>query len=375
MENVQLAIVFLDKDGFSLYSPTLESPMRLTFTPETVQDMEILNTDAFIAQATTFLTRYVIPPSNITILISQTLLFIQDIPTVISSTEEGIPPETISAVDQQKKIQDFIDTVPFENIESKTYPIENGIRIAATNKSMYENIITVFEKQGSIVKTVIPAFILGLPNEGLNDDVITAVINNSEALKAESFMIHPQEIIQLTPEEKKKQFLSLPKKQTKLYAYGGIFVVLIAILGFMYKSMLDQNQVNQYQFITTKPAQQNIAIITTPTSAPIPLGSIVASTSAINKQAITVQIQTNQNTATQGQLIKNKLLEKGYTNVLINENAPTTTGKTLIIFSTTVDMTVQQEVTTVISNIFTNFSTQQATQATYNITIIPSNNL
>lgn len=377
MENVQIAIVFLDKDGFSLYSPTLESPMRLNFTPDTVQDMEILNTDAFIAQATTFLTRYVIPPSNITILISQTLLFIQDIPTVIPAVEEGIPPETISAVEQQKKIQDFIDTVPFEIIESKTYPIENGIRVAATNKSIYEAIISVFEKQGSVIKTVIPAFILGLPNEGLNDDVITAVINNSEALKAESFMIHAQEIIQLTPEEKKKQFLSLPKKQTKLYAYGGVFVILIAILGFMYKTMLDQNQASQYQFITTKPTQQTPSAIavSTPTSAPIPLGSIVASTSAINKAAVTIQIQTNQNTATQGQLIKNKLLEKGYTNILINENAPTTTGKTLIIFSTTVDVTVQQEVTAVISNIFTNFSTQQATQTTYNITIIPSNNL
>lgn len=377
MENVQIAIVFLDKDGFSLYSPTLESPMRLNFTPDTVQDMEILNTDAFIAQATTFLTRYVIPPSNITILISQTLLFIQDIPTVIPAVEEGIPPETISAVEQQKKIQDFIDTVPFEIIESKTYPIENGIRVAATNKSIYEAIISVFEKQGSVIKTVIPAFILGLPNEGLNDDVITAVINNSEALKAESFMIHPQEIIQLTPEEKKKQFLSLPKKQTKLYAYGGIFVVLLAVLGFMYKAMLDQNATGQYQFVATKPTQQTPAAIavSTPTSAPIPLGSIVASTSAVNKSTVTIQIQTNQNTATQGQLIKNKLLEKGYTNILINENAPTTTGKTLIIFSTTIDVTVQQEVTAVISNIFTNFSTQQATQATYNITIIPSNNL
>lgn len=141
--------------------------------------------------------------------------------------------------------------------------------------------------------------------------------------------------------------------------------------------MLDQNATGQYQFVATKPTQQTPAAIavSTPTSAPIPLGSIVASTSAVNKSTVTIQIQTNQNTATQGQLIKNKLLEKGYTNILINENAPTTTGKTLIIFSTTIDVTVQQEVTAVISNIFTNFSTQQATQATYNITIIPSNNL
>lgn len=374
MESIQIAILFLDKDGFSLYAPSLEAPMRFNFPKETVQDMEILNTEAFITQVTTFLTSYTIPPSIVTILISQTLLFIQDIPTVITLPDESTPPETISAVEQQKKIQDFIDTVPFEVIESKTYPIDGGIRVVATNKSIYENIITVFEKKGCIVKTVIPAFILEVVNEGLNDEVITAVINNSEALKTDSFMIHESEITPLTPAEKKKEFLSLPKQQTKLYAFGGVFVVLLAVLGFMYKSMQDQNAVIP-NTIATQPVVHAPAVILTPTTQPIPVGSFIASSSAINKAFVTIQIQTNTNTATQGQLIKNKLSEKGYTNVILTANAPTTTAKTLLIFSTTVDAITQQDVTTIISNIFTNFSTQQATQTPYMITIIPSNNL
>jgi hypothetical protein len=376
MESIQIAIVFLDKDGFSLYASTLESPMRFNFPKETVQDMEIMNMDAFISQVSSFLTTYSVPPSTVTILISQNLLFVQDIPTIITMPDENTPPQTISAVEQQKKIQDFLDTVPFEVIESKTYPIDEGIRIVATNKSLYENIITVFEKQGSVVKTVIPAFILGIPNEGLSDEVITAVINNSDALKTESFMIHPQEIISLTPEEKKKEFLSLPKQQTKLYAYGGVFVVLLTVLGFMYKSMLDQNGVVQNNTIAVQPPiQQRPAVTLTPTTVQIPVGSFVASNSALTKANISIQIQTNGATATQGQLIKNKLVEKGYTNVIINANAPTTTTKTLLLFSTTVDATTQQEITSVISNIFTNFSTQQATQTTYTVTIIPSNQL
>ncbi|HSW97420.1 MAG TPA: hypothetical protein VLF89_06355 [Candidatus Saccharimonadales bacterium] len=373
MESIQITILFLDKDGFSLYTSTLESPMRFNFPKEIVQDMEILNTEAFTEQVSSFLTTYNVPPSTVTILISHSLLFLQDIPTVITLPDESTPPQTISAVEQQKKIQDFLDTVPFEVIESKIYPIEGGIRAVATNKSLYENIITIFEKKGSVIKTVIPAFILGIPNEGLSDEVITSVINNTDALTAESFMIHPPEITQLTPEEKKKEFLSLPKEQTKLYTYGGVFVVLLAILGFMYKSMLDQNSVVQTNTITTH--QQAPAVILTPTIAVVPVSSFVASTSAINKASITIQIQTNTTTATQGQLIKNKLLEKGYTNVIITANEPTTTAKTLLLFSTTVDTTTQQEITSVLSNIFTNFSTQQATQTTYNITIIPSSQL
>ncbi|HSW88743.1 MAG TPA: hypothetical protein VLG12_06295 [Candidatus Saccharimonadales bacterium] len=374
MESIQITILFLDKDGFNLYASTLESPMRFNFPKEIFQDMEIMNTDAFTDQIASFLTTYNVPPSTLTILISQSLLFIQDIPTVITLPDESTPPQTISAVEQQKKIQDFLDTVPFEVIESKTYPIEGGIRVVATNKSLYENIVSVFEKQGSIVKTVIPAFILGIPNEDLSDEVITAVINNSDALKADSFMIHPQEIIPLTPEEKKKEFLSLPKQQTKLYAYGGVFVILLAVLGFMYKSMLDQNNGIPNNTVAIQPhTQQAPAVIVTPTTATIPVSSFVASSSAVNKASITIQIQTNSTTATQGQLIKNKLLEKGYTNVLISANAPTTTTKTLLLFSTTVDTPTQQEITNIIGNIFTNFSTQQATQTTYNVTIIPSN--
>lgn len=376
METIQIAIVFLDKTGFSMYVPTLETPLRFNFTKETVQDMEIINTEGFLAQITEFLTKYQFPPSLVTILISQDLLFIQDIPTSINLPDESAPPQQISAVEQQKKIQDFLDTVPFEIIESKAYPIEGGIRVAATNKTLYQDVISVFEKLGSTVKTVIPAFILGIPNEGLSDETITAVINNGDALRQESFMVHEQELLPLTPEEKKKQFLSLPKKQTKLYAYSGVFIVLLAILGIMYKSMLDQNasyqRTTQQPIVNYSPHAAPTATIT-PTLASVPLGSFTASNSAINKSAINIQVQTNVTTATQGQLIRNKLAERGYTNVIISATAPTT-AKTLVEFAPSVDTNTQADITSVISNIFTNFSTQQGTQTQYNVTIIPSAN-
>lgn len=382
MEPVQIAIVFLDKTGFSVYVPTLETPLRFNFTKETIQDMEVINTEGFLTQITEFLTKYQFPPSLVTILISQDLLFIQDIPTIISLPDESTPPQQISAMEQQKKIQDFLDTVPFEVIESKAYPIEGGIRVAATNKALYQDLIIVFEKLGSTVKAVIPAFILGIPNEGLSDETITAVINNGESLRQESFMVHEQKFIPLTSEEKKKQFLSLPKQQTKLYAYTGVFVVLLGVLGFMYKTMSDQNAADQKNTLASQPSIVNqqqtvqntpIAAVTTPTIASVPVGSIVASTSAISKSTINIQVQTNVTTATQGQLIRNKLVERGYTNVIISATAPTT-AKTLIEFSPSIDVNTQADITNVISNIFTNFSAQQGTQAQYNVSIIPSAN-
>jgi hypothetical protein len=380
MENYQIVILFLDKNGFDLYTPTQESFLRFAFSPQAVQDMEVISTDILISQLTTFITSYSIPPSLVTILISQSLLFMQDIQTIIPSQDGNTPPQTVSAVEQQQKIQQFLDTVPFEVTESKTFPIDGGIRIAATNKALYQDIITSFEKTGSLVKAVIPTFVLGTANEGLNDETITTVIKNNEALKQESFVVHIQEIIPLTPEEKKKEFFSLPKQQKKLYVYGGAFVLLMSVLGLMVKQMFDSNtaeiQKGQQLKNSSKQITNQIAVTPTTMITQIPVGSFLPSSSAaIDRTAVKIVIETSSITSTQGTLIKNKLLTNGYTNVAVNANAPATTAKTLVIFSTTVNPTIQTEITTMISNIFTNFSTQQGTQTKFDITIIPSSTL
>ncbi len=375
MENYQIIILFLDKDGFDLYTPTQESFIRFTFPQNIVQDMEVLNEDALVAQITVLLTNANIPPSTVVILISQSLLFVQDIQTVFPSEEENKPPKTLTGVEQQQKIQLFLDTVPFESIESKAFPLEDTIRIVATNKTIYDTIIIAFEKSGYIIKAVIPAFILGAANEGegLNDEVIATVIKNNELLKQQSFTIPSQEIIPQTPEEKKKEFLSLPKQYAKLYTYGGVFIILLSILSIMYKIMLDQNASDR-RTIPNPPLVARTQVISTPTAG-IPVAAFVPSNNTlINKTKITIQIQINNTTQTQGQLIKNKLLGKGYSNVLLTTNT-TTAAKTLILFSSIVDEQTQLDITNIISNIFTNFSTQQVSQPQFDITIIPSGNL
>ena len=378
MENFQIAIVFLDKNGFDLYTPTQESLLRFTFPKDAVQDMEVMQTELFISSVTSFITTYQIPMSMVSILISQDLLFMKDIQTTFPSANESAPANTLSLLEQQKLIKQFLDTVPFEMIENKSFPIQNGIRVVATNKALYDGIRLAFEHTGSTVQAVIPAFMLGTTNqgEGLTDEVVTAVINMNEQIKQESFVIHAASLLPLTPEEKKKEFLSLPKKQTKLYAYAGVFIVLLGILGFMYKAMLNSNG-EEKKVNTESPVIARVVATATPTpTIVIALNAVAINNSpVVDKTAIKLQIQTTPATATQGQLIKNKLAEIGYTNILINPNAPTATAKTLVIFSSAVTPSVQTDITTVIKNIFTNFSTQQSTGTQFDITIIPSTNL
>lgn len=384
MENYQIIIVYLDKNGFDLYTPTQKSCIRFTFSKEIFQDMEVMNVDTFMVAITTFITKYTIPPSPVVILISEILLFIKDIRTIVPSSKDAqIPSQEISAIGQQQQIQQFLDTIPFEFIESKTFLIEGGLRIVATNKTLLDIIKIAFEEEKSVVKAIVPAFLIVTENEGegLTDEVIAMTISNIEALKQESFAIHPEEIIISTPEEKKKEFLSLPKKQNKLYAYISIFIALLGILGVMFKTMTNTalREETQKQIIPSNNQIAGIIPTSMPTQIPtvaIPINSYIASTSAsINRATIHIQIEISETTAIQGQLIKNKLLEKGYTNVIIANTAPTITEKTLVMFSSTIDSSIQPEIISVINNIFTNFSPQQSTQTRFDIIIIPSNNL
>ena len=373
-ENYPFAILFLDRSGFDFYTPTQESTIRLNFQMEIFRDMEIINNEQFIAQISSFITTYSIPPSAVTIVVANSLLFIKDILITNPSEDQNVPTQVLDPIEQQKIIKNFLDTVPFELVESKTYPIDGGVRVVAVNKALYESIKTCFEKEGSFVKAIVPSFIFPDQNqlEGLTEALVGSIVKNEDALLGESFVVDQEQLLSITPEEKKKEFMSLPKQQTKLYVMGGGFLVLALVFGVMFKQMLDQNaDINKKPSVPSP--TQTTASQSTPTG--IPLGSIVATTAitpVINTK-LRIEITVTSATAAQGQLIKNKLLEKGYNNIVTVTNTAIA-AKTLIIFSSSIDPSTQQDITNVIKNIFTTFSSQVNTQSQFDVTIIPSAN-
>ena len=129
-------IIFLQKDKFQLYSPYLSNILEFRFVLEISLDFDLYNKPVFENLLKTFVVNNKVPAGNFIIVIADNASFVKDF--VITQT-----PSTASTLeDLQSQANEFIEHVPFEEVAGKTYPLTNGIRAYATNKEMFEGIIT-----------------------------------------------------------------------------------------------------------------------------------------------------------------------------------------------------------------------------------------
>jgi len=362
--------VYLERNGFDFYENTLSAIIKYTFAQEIVKDLEIINKEQLTQQLENFITTNNLPPATVVIILGPTVLFEKDIPKN--------PSEATTAQEKPKddwEIQKYLDTIPFEHVSSKTYLLDNGTHVIATNRDLYDYIIHAFENHGSVIETVIPAFILGEKSgNGLNDELIGVVLDNIASIKQDSLIIHQEQAIHAI-DTSEKQFLSLKPTHKREFILIGVFGILFIIFAIFYylqsktassppTPVIPSVKQASFSLPNTLPTSSVAASVPTSTSAAI-----------LNKNTIKIQLVVGSNTTTQGQLLKNKLQENGFTNIAVNQSAGSITPQTLIVFSNTLDPSARDQITTIVKNIFTSFSTQQNTQPQFDITIIIGNTL
>lgn len=221
----QPALLYLDKKGFYYYQSGLQNIISLAFLETSVKDMEIINGISIMNQIKTFVEQYQISPATITIIVSPNVTF-----------EKGIVGLEMGERDEQ--VKKFIDTIPFESVLSKSYPIEKGVKVMGINEDLYVELKISFEKCSFSIENVIPYQLLG------NDQALIQNLTAENASQLLKKIGNLKQYTLLNVEKEKTQNVNnsstnaqtgtKPKKSNiRLYLMIGVFVILFAILGFM----------------------------------------------------------------------------------------------------------------------------------------------
>ena len=219
----QPAILYLDKNGFYFYTPTLPSVISLAFIESSVKDMEVINPSSILTQVRSFIDQYQIPPTSIMMILSPNITFEKDIAGLASEAQE-------------ESANTFIDTIPFESVLAKQYPIEKGVKVIGANDDLYQELRMSFEKSLSSIDCVVPYQILGSDQvliRNFTTDSAQQLLKRIDHLKQYTMLSLPKEKTPVSKEAPAKTTTKPNQNKTRLIAMVGVFAFLFVILGIM----------------------------------------------------------------------------------------------------------------------------------------------
>lgn len=184
-----LGVIYLHRDKFEIYSPLPPRILEFNFVADLVRDMEIINKELLLNILTLFIQNNKLTPSNLTIVVANNACFIRDF-----MREEQDKNTQEKQQELQKKIDEYIEHVPYESVSGKTFDFQKGLRVFAVNQELFEVLKFAFEQQGFAVDTVIPAGVF--PNEiqqlpALTLPAANSIVQSSFMLKKYNFLNNP----------------------------------------------------------------------------------------------------------------------------------------------------------------------------------------
>ncbi len=248
-------VIYLQKDKFQLYSPLFSTILEFHFVPEIVRDLDVINKDLLENLLGLFISNNKVPPSNLIVVVADNACFIKDFfSTQQPQSQADKPPQLPTPQDLSEElheqIEQFVDHVPFDSVESEKFPLVNGIKVLATNRELYEAIKEVFEKQKFTIEIILP----GLPfgnNASTSSTMDFALVNyflqRVNSMKQYGFAMHGKVMVQEKEEAKEipeknteeepqvqPDGQSKPKESKRLLFLVGIFVFLVILTVIVY---------------------------------------------------------------------------------------------------------------------------------------------
>lgn len=222
------AFIYLDKNGFYFFQDGLPTIVSMAFLQTSVRDMDIINATSLATQIKSFADQYHIVPSNITIILSPNITFEKDIVDV-------------PAQGRDEAVRNFIDTIPFESVLSRSFPIDKGVKVIGCNDELYVELKVAFEKVSSTIENIVPYQMLGADQALMKEftqENATQLVRRLDRLKQFSLAVVVKEKPQTPQATKETTDSQKPKKNnTRLIVMAVIFVILFAILGYMLLNM------------------------------------------------------------------------------------------------------------------------------------------
>lgn len=372
----EIALLFIKRNGFSLVTARSRGAIVFPFVEGVVRDFDVVKPDKFEVQLTSFFAVNKIPPLAVAILLPDDVVFQKEIVAPGAGKEKTTPPQSDSSVEVKDQEAQFLDTIPFEDIASRSYQAGGIIRIIATNRGMFDHIRNVFEQNKSTIEAIVPLTVLfGAQSAqfSLNTENIKQLTQKLEVLKQQSLPLQKKEDTQKT-EEITPYTLTLTKGVNikRLVILVSIFILLLAIMGYMiYASSptLTSARVVPHAIKRSNTSQINV---TSPSLSPAPSVSsqtLQSSPSAALIARTRIRIITSSQSDQKVTDLEKSLQASGFTII----NVTTQTGsvsKPTIIFSQSLTVSIRNILLHSIQPVIPELVTQETNDVLFDATII-----
>lgn len=371
-------IIFLDRNGFLLYQDTLSNVWQFPFSPDLVQNLDVINKLQLVNSIGSFIQTNKLIPSSLIIILADSVIFQKSL-SLQKNQEDGLPQEdkTInkSQIDfsikeqQEKEIKKFLDSVPFEEILAK---VVNNTRLVATNKDLLETIVHPFKKMGCNVEAIVPAFMYQQYidfSQGLSQNIAKIVLQQGDLLKLGNMLTNQQAVE--SKQDSNDQPQNVPKEKpnnTRQFVLIAIFVFLIIVLVIVYlisRTSLTPPSSSQNNVLQPSESQSNTA----PTAA-LQATPTIAPPTAIDLKTIEIAVVKNQETEILASALKNLLTQSEFLNVTLQDSTGPIPAKSSILFSKSIPEPARQKVIVEIKKLFPDISIQESQDNGSAITII-----
>lgn len=357
-------ILFIDRSGFSVYQDTLVNIPKFNFTPDLINNLDVVNKERFISLIATFIQINKIVPSVLAVILSDSVIYTKDLAV---STQKPIPDQSS---EHKGEIQNFLENVPFEEVLAKVIKAGSADRITAVNRDLVMTIMNTFTSKGSVVEAVAPGFIFGQGANfmsGLTLDNVRIILENAETLKLGNLLTNQEEII--PPQSLKKESeVSLPNgvkkpQNFRQYMLVGVFVTLLVILAVVYLNL------GVSQTPPVKKVKKTVSVISIPTITPI-LVKAEITTAPIDVK--NVRIKITQSSQAEGKIanLSQELLKMGFVDIESEVSEISVPEKSSIVFSPNIPVNLRNNVIAGIKKILPDISVLENQDANFTINIL-----
>lgn len=361
-------ILFIERNGFSLFQDTLPNIPKFNFTPDLVANLDVVNKEQFVNLLATFIQINKIVPSSLAVILSDNVIYVKDLTNPVEKPipSQGLSVEPNADKEHKDEIQNFLENIPFEEILAKVIKTGEGGRIVAVNKDLVMTIADAFVNKGSIIEAIIPSFLYG-PNVnftlGLAQDNVSAILEGSEIVRVGNLLtdqqkMNSQQSLETETKEKEKKPQNL-----RQYILVGVFTALLVIFVVVFLNLgasqtppgknIKSSSVNTVSVPTTTPAL---------TQAPI--------TASVELKSIKIKIVQNPQSDTIVSNLKNELTKIGFEGIISETSGDTTAEKSSVLFSQNVPDKVRNSAIIEIKKVLPDISILEHQDSNLTITIL-----
>lgn len=327
-----LGILYLNRNSVQYFASGGAKSKELRFDEEVVTDLEVKKTDLLNDQIRFFIEQNKISPGHFVTLLSEDVCLVKIFPEGTQETKK-------------EDVKKFLDSVPFENVRSKTYPFEKGFKLYAVNRDYYEIIEAAFEKFGFRADATAPLSMIGAQITDKN------IFNKLNLAKQYSFSG------QTNYSEMNDEQRELMMRNKRLTVMLGVFGILILVLVLMIIFVLKPFEPKQKSIKMVAPPEQTVVLPTIP---------IASESGKINPEEIKVRILNGSPITGQAGQMREIFLGLGFKEITIG-NVSGTVPKSNLVYTASVSARLLDKVVEKLKINFPDMNVSQTTNGDFGI--------